>query len=180
LGQLIFLCAGSESVYQDPIVQSSLRAMGKAQHYFGTDVGRGTRAKLVINSLMGTMMAAFGECLALAESVGLDCDKILDVIGQSAIQCPMYALKGPKMLKHDHDTNFPLQHAHKDMKLAVDMAGDAGVAYSVTECAEKVFRIARADAGLNIAERDFSAVFESIREGSKGEISNTRRMERDE
>lgn len=174
LGQLIFLCAGSESVYQDPCVQSSMRAMSKATHYFGIDVGRGTRAKLVVNSLMGTMMTAFSEALALSESVGLDGTRMLEVIGQGAIQCPMYALKGPKMLGGDHAPNFPLEHAHKDMRLAVDMARDAGVAYSVTECAERSFRTAREDVELNIAEEDFSAVFESIRKESSGGHSRTR------
>jgi 3-hydroxyisobutyrate dehydrogenase-like beta-hydroxyacid dehydrogenase len=66
----------------------------------------------------------------------------------------MYALKGPKMLRKDHAPNFPIQHAHKDMKLAVDMANGAGVAYAVTECAERLFRKARADAELNIAVQD--------------------------
>lgn len=162
-GQLIFLCAGSKSVCDDPTVGASLKAMGKATHFFG-EIGRGTRAKLVVNSLMGTMMAAFGESLALAESVGLDSNKMLEVIGQGAIQSPMYALKGPKMLKKDHSPNFPLQHAHKDMKLAVDMAKAAGVAYSVTEGAEKLYREAREDKIL--AEEDFSAVFEAIQKAS--------------
>lgn len=82
--------------------------MGKATHYFG-EIGSGTRAKLVVNSLMGTMMAAFSESLVLAQSVGLDAQKMLEVIGQGAVQSPMYALKGPKMLKGDHSPNFPLQ-----------------------------------------------------------------------
>jgi 3-hydroxyisobutyrate dehydrogenase-like beta-hydroxyacid dehydrogenase len=68
-GQLIFLCAGSEDLFQEPEVTNGLAAMGKASHYFGTEVGAGTRAKLVVNSLMGTMVAAFGEALCLAESV---------------------------------------------------------------------------------------------------------------
>jgi len=174
-GQLIFLCAGSESIFHDLTVQSSLKAMGKATHFFGKEVGYGTRAKLVVNSLMGTMMAAFGESLALAESVGLDGDKILEVIGQGAIQSPMYALKGPKMLKQDHSPNFPLQHAHKDMKLAVDMAKNAGVEYAVTEGAEQLFQKARDDEGLKVAEQDFSAVFESIHKESKSEYSKERR-----
>mmetsp|Transcript_14428 Transcript_14428/g.21821 ORF Transcript_14428/g.21821 Transcript_14428/m.21821 type:complete len:306 (-) Transcript_14428:282-1199(-) len=161
-GSLIFLCAGSESIYKDTVVQSSLDAMGKATHFFGKEVGHGTRAKLVVNSLMGTMMAAFGESLSLAQSVGLDGSKMLEVIGQGAVQSPMYALKGPKMLKGDHSPNFPLQHAHKDMKLAVDMAKEAGVEYAVTEGAEELFREAREDADLKVAEEDFSAVFKSI------------------
>mmetsp|Transcript_11437 Transcript_11437/g.24125 ORF Transcript_11437/g.24125 Transcript_11437/m.24125 type:complete len:365 (+) Transcript_11437:57-1151(+) len=173
-GQLIFLCAGSKSLFDEESVQSAFKAMGKATHFFGSEVGYGTRAKLVVNSLMGTMMAAFGESLALAESVGLNGEKMLEVIGQGAIQSPMYALKGPKMLKKDHAPNFPLQHAHKDMKLAVDMAKGVGVEYAVTEEAEKLLREAREDKDLNIAEDDFSAVFEKIHKESTSEFSKKR------
>ena len=175
-GQLIFLCAGSESTYNDATVQCALKAMGKAVHYFGNDVGYGTRAKLVVNSLMGTMMAAFGESLALAESVGLDGNTMLEVIGQGAVQCPMFALKGPKMLAKDHAPNFPLQHAHKDMKLAVDMAREASIEYAVTQCAEQLFQRAREDSELNVAEQDFSAVFERIHKESSSECSKKRRL----
>lgn len=175
-GALIFLCAGSESVYENETVQSSLKAMGKAKHFFGKEVGYGTRAKLVVNSLMGTMMAAFGESLALTESLGLDGDKMLEVIGQGAIQSPMYSLKGPKMLKKDHAPNFPLQHAHKDMKLAVDAAKEAGVAYAVTESAEQLFKKAREDEDLNVAEQDFSAVFERIHKESESDFSKKRKL----
>jgi len=147
-GQLIFLTAGSQTVHNDLTVQTALTAMGKATHYLG-DIGKGTRAKLVVNSLMGTMMAAFSETLVLTQSMGLDGSIILEIIGQGEIQSPMYALKGPKMLKGDHVPNFPLMHAHKDMKLAVDMAKGAGVSYGVTEKAEEYFREVRQDTELN-------------------------------
>jgi 3-hydroxyisobutyrate dehydrogenase-like beta-hydroxyacid dehydrogenase len=111
-GTLIFLCAGSEDLFNE-IKDSGLKAMGKASHFFSTEVGYGTRAKLVVNSLMGTMLAAFGEGLALSESVGLDPNKMVEVIGQGAIASPMYNLKGPKMVVKDHAPNFPLKHAHK-------------------------------------------------------------------
>ena len=57
-GTLIFLCAGSKELF-DEVVDGDLTAMGKASHFFGTEVGAGTRAKLVVNSLMGTMLAAW-------------------------------------------------------------------------------------------------------------------------
>ena len=176
-GQLIFLCAGSENIFGDETVQSSLNAMGKATHFFGKVVGFGTRAKLVVNSLMGTMMTAFGESLALAETVGLDGSKMLEVFGQGVCNSPLYTLKGSKMLAKDHAPNFPLQHAHKDMKLACDMAKKAGVEYSVTESAEQLFQKARTDEELNVAEEDFSAVFESIHKESKSDFSKKRRLE---
>jgi len=175
-GQLIFLCAGNKTVFEDATVQSALTAMGKASHYFGEEVGKATRAKLVVNSLMGTMMAAFGESLALAESLDLDASKMLEVISQGAIASPMYALKGPAMLKNDYSPNFPLCHAHKDMKLAVDAAESVGVEYSVTQVAEELFRKARHDEELNVANEDFSAVFELIHKESKSDYSKKRKL----
>lgn len=86
-GTLIFLCAGSKDLF-DHVHASGLQAMGKASHFFSDRVGAGTRAKLVINSLMGTMLAAYGEALALSESVGLEPSKIIEVIGQGAIAAP--------------------------------------------------------------------------------------------
>lgn len=150
--------------------------MGKASHFFGSEVGAGTRAKLVVNSLMGTMMAAFAEGLALSESVGLDPSKMIEVIGQGAIASPMYNLKGPKMIAKDHLPNFPLKHAHKDMLLASEMAKKAGVEYSVMDKAEQLFARAREDAELNVADEDFSAVFEQIHKSSTSEFSKKRRL----
>jgi 3-hydroxyisobutyrate dehydrogenase-like beta-hydroxyacid dehydrogenase len=175
-GTLIFLCAGPEDLFTQ-VKEPALAAMGKASHYFGTDVGAGTRAKLVVNSLMGTMLAAFGEGIALAESVGLNPTTVMEVIGQGAIQSPVYNLKGPKMIVKNHAPNFPLKHAHKDMKLACDMATAAGSEYSVMQSAEALFAKARESNDGALADLDFSAVFEQIHEDSSTEFSKKRRRE---
>lgn len=78
----------------------------------------------------------------------------------------MFALKGPKMVAKDHAPNFPLKHAHKDMDLAVQMANEAGVEFSVTQQAEEVFREARENEELQLADEDFSAVYEMIHKKS--------------
>jgi 3-hydroxyisobutyrate dehydrogenase-like beta-hydroxyacid dehydrogenase len=167
-GQLIFLCAGSKDLFDE--ISVHLAAMGKASYFFSSDVGLGTRAKLVINALMGTMVAACGEALSLAESVGLDANQIIEVIGQSAIASPVYALKGPKMLSSDHSPHFPLKHAHKDIKLASEMAKRAGVEFAVINQAEALFSNARHNSELNLADLDFSAVMEEIRSKSTPEM----------
>lgn len=174
-GSLIFLCAGSKDLF-DEVEDNGLNVMGKASHFFQAEVGYGTRAKLVVNSLMGTMLAAFGEGLALSESMGLDPNTMIEVIGQGAIQSPMFNLKGPKMVKKDHAPNFPLKHAHKDMALACEMAKEAGTEYSVMETAEKLFRDAREDSELKVADEDFSAVFEKIHKESTSEFSKKRKL----
>lgn len=173
-GSLVFLCAGSEDLFNE-IKDNGLKVMGKASHFFKIEVGYGTRAKLVVNSLMGTILAAFGEGLALSEGMGLDPKTMIEVIGQGAIQSPMFNLKGPKMIVKDHAPNFPLKHAHKDMALACDMAKAAGVEYSVMDTAEKLFREAREDPDLNVADEDFSAVFEKIHKESTSDFSKNRK-----
>jgi 3-hydroxyisobutyrate dehydrogenase-like beta-hydroxyacid dehydrogenase len=101
---------------------------------------------------------------------------MIEVIGQGAIATPVYALKGPKMIVQDHAPNFPLKHAHKDMKLASDMAKAAGVEFSVNDQAEALFREARMDDELNVADLDFSAVFERIHKESTSDFSKKRKM----
>ncbi|KAF6165334.1 hypothetical protein GIB67_018778 [Kingdonia uniflora] len=53
------------------MVSPFLDIMGKSRFYLG-DVGNGTAMKLVVNMIMGSMMASFSERLLLSEKVGLD------------------------------------------------------------------------------------------------------------
>lgn len=78
------------------------------------------------------------------------------------------------MVVSDHAPNFPLKHAHKDMKLASDMAKKAGVEYSVMDSAEKLYQSARSDDELKLADLDFSAVFEQVHKESTSEFSKKR------
>lgn len=77
-GQLIFLCGGPEPVYGTPEVAAALDAMGKAKFLFGP-VGQGSRVKLVVNMIMGTMMGAFSEGMALGSAADLPLDSLLQV-----------------------------------------------------------------------------------------------------
>ena len=77
-GQLVFLCGGPESAYSTPEVAAALDAMGKAKFLFGP-VGQGSRVKLVVNMIMGTMMGAFSEGMALGSAAELPLDSLLQV-----------------------------------------------------------------------------------------------------
>lgn len=66
-GALVFLCGGDEKLFEEAAPE--LKAMGKASHFLG-EVGMGTRAKLVVNSVMGTMLATFSEGLQLTKGEG--------------------------------------------------------------------------------------------------------------
>lgn len=70
----------------------------------------------------------------------------------------MFKLKGPKMVSGDHAANFPLQHAEKDMGLAVDLGSKVGVELPVAASADATMKRAM-EAGHS--EADFSATIEA-------------------
>jgi 3-hydroxyisobutyrate dehydrogenase-like beta-hydroxyacid dehydrogenase len=55
--------------------------------------GQGARMKLVVNMIMGSMMASLAEGFSLAERSGLAKQDLLDVVALGAIANPMFSLK---------------------------------------------------------------------------------------
>lgn len=157
-GALIFLTAGDEALFER--ASEALDAMGKSKFFLG-EVGNGAAMKLVVNMVMGSMMAAFSEGIALGEKTGLDPATILQVISQGAIAAPMYAMKGPSMLSGSFPPAFPLKHQQKDLRLALELGGAVGQPLPVAASANEVYKRAK-DAGLG--DNDFSAVLQAVRE----------------
>jgi len=152
-GQLIFLCAGDEALFNE-VLPTDLEAMGKASFFFGA-AGSGARMKLVVNMIMGSMMAAFGEGLSLCEASGLDSEKLLEVLQLGAMANPMFKIKGPLMLQGNFAPNFPLEHAEKDMRLAVAHGGSLGLGLPVAAAADAAMKRAMEE---DLGKQDFCSV----------------------
>jgi 3-hydroxyisobutyrate dehydrogenase-like beta-hydroxyacid dehydrogenase len=155
-GTLVFLCSGDESLYRD--ASPALEIMGKKSFYF-KQIGQGAQMKLVVNMIMGTMMTAFGEGLALGDKAGLTMTDILDVLTQGAIDNPMFRLKGPQMAQNNFATAFPLKHMQKDMRLALQMADEYGQPLFTAGASNNLYIKTRQAGG---ADEDFSAVLKAI------------------
>jgi glyoxylate/succinic semialdehyde reductase len=56
--------------------------------------------------MMGSMVGALGETLALADKSGLDQSQILDMLGHSAMSNPLCAAKGKLMIDKNYAPNF--------------------------------------------------------------------------
>lgn len=157
--QLIFLSAGDKSLFDE--VAPALAAMGKKSFFLGA-VGAGARMKLVVNMMMGTMVAALSEGLALAEACDLSKQDVLDVLDLGAMACPLYKMKGPGLVPdagRSHPPAFPLKHQQKDMRLALQLGDELAQALPVAAAANEAYKRARA-AGQGDA--DFAAVYEAI------------------
>ena len=155
-GTLIILAAGDRSLYDEAM--PAFEVMGKMAPYLG-EVGQGAKMKLVVNMIMGGMLTAFCEGMALGQKSGLDGDKILEVLDAGALANPMFKGKGAMLLKEDYSTNFPLKHMQKDMRLAVALGDELGQPLATAATANESFKRAR-QAGF--ADEDIVAVYKTI------------------
>eukprot|EP01061_Rhynchopus_euleeides_P021071 TRINITY_DN3427_c1_g1_i1.p1 TRINITY_DN3427_c1_g1~~TRINITY_DN3427_c1_g1_i1.p1 ORF type:complete len:308 (+),score=137.05 TRINITY_DN3427_c1_g1_i1:102-926(+) len=154
-GTLIFLTAGDEAL--KTACEPHFAKMGKSVKYYGPEVGQGSRMKLVVNVTMGTMMAAAGEGVGLAEKSGFAAGDLMEVISEGAMACPLYSLKTKNIVSKEYPPAFPLKHAHKDMKFALDLAKTLDAPLPVAAAAEAQF------AQSTAVDADFSAVVEVFR-----------------
>lgn len=154
-GQLIFMAAGDQKLIED--AKEYFALMGKATHNLGASVGAASKMKLVINSIMGNMLACFSEGLHLAEASDLPTSSFLEIISQGAINTPMFAMKGPKMIAGDHTPNFPLKHAWKDIRFAIDLSKQLGVDCAMSSTASTIYQKADEE---GLGDLDFSAIGE--------------------
>lgn len=156
-GTLIFLAGGDPGLYAD--AAAAFEVMGKKSFFLG-DVGQGARMKLVVNLIMGGMMTAFCEGMALGRKAGLDGRQLLEVLDEGALANPMFRVKGPMLLQEQFPASFPLKYMQKDLRLALLLGDELRQPLYSASTANETFKKARA-AGL--ADQDFAAVFEVVK-----------------
>ncbi|KAL4437458.1 hypothetical protein ABPG75_004597 [Micractinium tetrahymenae] len=155
-GQLIFLTAGDQQLFD--AASPLLDVMGKASFFLG-EVGAGANMKLVVNMIMGSMMASYAEGLSLAKQCGLRQADLIEVIKLGAIAAPMFALKGPPMTDGKYPPAFPLKHQQKDMRLALALGDATAQQLPLAAAANELYKKARA---AGYSDADFSAVMEAV------------------
>ena len=119
--------------------------------------GMGASLKIVMNQLLGTVMAVFAEGLVLGESLGLSREVLFGALLSGPAGAPFLSVKRERIEKGDYGhADFPLQWLQKDLHLAAVSANETGVAMPVTNVAKEIYRSAiRQGHG----EEDFSAIY---------------------
>jgi L-threonate 2-dehydrogenase len=113
----------------------------------GARVGDGARTKLVNNLLAGIHLAGAAEVLALAQRLGLDASRTLDVIERSSGQSWIASDRYRRLLAGDLAPRAHTTLLAKDTRLAVQAARSVGAPLALGPLAAEVF--ARAlEAGL--------------------------------
>lgn len=156
-GTLVILAAGDESLFGDAV--PALTKMGKAVHFLGA-VGQGAAMKLVVNMIMGEMIVALSEGLSLGLKNGLKGEDILAVISEGAMACPMFAGKGPMLLRGAFPVSFPLKHMQKDLRLAIALGDAVGQPLVQAAAANETFIRARSQGH---GDEDMAAVCTAVK-----------------
>lgn len=156
-GTLTILTGGDAELSRR--MEPLLLAMGSRVIHMG-DTGLAAYMKLVVNQIMGTTLCVFAEAALTGLAAGLPADRILEVIQCSAVASPVIRAKGKDMLGERVFTpHFPLKHAYKDMRLAVETGAASGIPTPVTKAACDLFGAAW-DRGYG--DRDISAVLRGL------------------
>lgn len=155
---LTIMTAGDRRLYDK--AYPLLEKMGKKILYLG-EVGSAVRMKLANNLIMGGMLTAFCEGMALAVKTGLDTGQLLDVLDSGAMSNQMFRMKGNLVSQNtDFPVAFPLKHMQKDLRLALRLAEESGQPLFATATVNELFKKALSE---GLGDSDFSAVSRVIR-----------------
>ena len=127
--------------------------------------GSGSRAKLASNLVLGLNRLALAEGLVLAEALGLDTARFLDLLMQTPAYSRQMDTKGPKMVQGDFAPAARLAQHRKDVGLILAAAHRAGLELPVSALHAQLLDAA-IDAGDGAL--DNSAIIRQVRRTGSG------------
>ncbi|MEY9938364.1 NAD(P)-dependent oxidoreductase [Streptacidiphilus sp. MAP5-3] len=132
-GQLTVFAAGPESVRAS--VAPVLDAIGRRTVWVGTEPGRATALKLVVNTWVIDMVSSIAESLNLAEALGVDPAVFLDAVSGGPLDTPYLHAKSAAVLSGDLTANFSVTSGLKDTTLILDAASRTGTRLDLVQAA---------------------------------------------
>jgi 3-hydroxyisobutyrate dehydrogenase/putative dehydrogenase len=158
-GELLMMVSG-QAVHVAR-VQPVIDALASAHPLVGDRAGEGQKLKLVNQLLCGVHIAAAGEALAFAVSLGLDPRNCWEILRQGAANSFMFDDRGRRMLEESPPVRSAVDIFVKDLGLVNAAASAQGRSLTLAESAGNLFRGAH-DAGLG--REDDSSLFRYLRD----------------
>ena len=137
--------------------ESIFRVIARKYFHLGPS-GSGATMKLVVNTLLGIGMQAIAEAVELGEKAGLDRNRLLDVLSQTAVVAPAHLGKLQRAMTGDYSPQFPLRLMNKDFGLILNLAAEVGAQMPAAKAAFEVNAAQSAQGN----EQDFSAVIQRM------------------
>jgi len=142
---LTFMCGGEEKAFA--AAKPVLESMGKKIVHCG-GAGAGQAAKICNNMILGISMIAVSEGFLLAKRLGLDAQKLFDVVSTSSGQCwsvtnycPVPGPVPASPANRDYQAGFTADNMLKDLKLAQQAAQTSGASTPMGAEAAQLFNL---------------------------------------
>jgi len=151
-GTIVIMVGGDAAVFEQqlPLLKSF---SGEVIHM--GDIGYGSTAKLINNMLAFCNSAAAAEALMIGKRSGIDLKALDAVIRNASGMSSGYANLSTKAFKGDFQPTFALDLAHKDLRLALEMADDLGVPGMIAPQVMNLMRMAR---GMGLGTSDSASI----------------------
>ncbi|ALM53622.1 L-threonate dehydrogenase [Halomonas huangheensis] len=152
-GQLSVMASGRVEAFS--MAEPALGAMAANVHRLGDAPGVGSSVKLVNQHLAGVHIAAAAEAMALGVRMGIDPQRLYEVITQSAGNSWMFENRVPHILEGDYTPLSAVDIFVKDLNLVHDTGRDLRLAMPVAASALQQFTAA---SGMGHGREDDAAV----------------------
>jgi 3-hydroxyisobutyrate dehydrogenase len=156
-GSMSLMVACADAVFEAN--RDLVEALSRKVFRIGERPGDGARTKLVNNLLAGINLAGAAEALALADRMGLDLRKTLEVIGQSSGQSWIGTDRMQRAIEGDWTPRAHMKLLAKDTRLAIEAARAAAFEGPLGPVARDVFARALEE---GLAELDDAALFKLL------------------
>ena len=151
-GTIVIMVGGDTQTFEQNL--PLLRSFSGEVIHVG-EIGFGSTAKLINNMLAFCNAAAAAEALMIGKRSGIDLTKLDAVIRNASGMSAGYASLSAKTLAGDFSPTFALDLAHKDLRLALEMADELGVPGLIAPQVMSLMRMAR---GMGLGSSDSAAI----------------------
>lgn len=154
--QLVFEIGGDPALLDE--VRSVLLTMGSHIVHAG-EVGAGTALKLSMNMIVAQITAGLCEASAFAARHGVDPAHIFEVLSNSALNAPYFAIKRDPVLTRSYPPAFSLKNMLKDVRFMNRAAGAKQMELPVTQAVQVLLE---KGAAAGFEEHDLTAMLEVL------------------
>lgn len=158
-GTLAVMAGGAREDFEEAF--PLFEAMGKSVALMGP-VGAGQATKLVNQVIGAVTFCGVAEGVALAEKLGIDPGKALEVIAGGAAGSWMVERLGPRMIAHDFDGGFKIDLQEKDIRLVLENADELGLPMPLTRMISQFLAAAQAEGHGQQGTQAVISVWESL------------------
>ncbi len=158
-GTLTVMCGGKKDVFDE--MMPYFECMGNKILYMG-DTGSGQLTKLINQLLFDINVAALAEILPMSVKMGLDPEKVGEVVNSGTGRSYASEFFVPRILKDSFVDGYPLKNAYKDLVSAAEIGANLCIPMPVLSAATSTYQMALLKGQGEKDKGSMIAVFEEL------------------